>query len=90
MTVAHGVGASGTGGAAAASTSQPMTSGSVNISHVLTAKRSWEENSAEFKRREMALIKLFAGTELSTCLVTQEEFQQFCSALDPRFQLPGT
>jgi hypothetical protein len=56
---------------------------------VVGQKRTWAPNSTEAVKRERALTDLFAGTELTTQLTKHKEFREFCSALDPKFKLPG-
>ena len=53
------------------------------------ARRTWDPASNEHRKREDALILLFANSCLSTQLLKYPEFRNFCSALDPRFLLPG-
>jgi hypothetical protein len=88
-----GDGASATASAAASTFAyaRDNATGSVCSMNPFTqvARRKWDANSDEFHRRQSALTKLFAGTELSTRVVMYDEFQKFCNTLDPKFQLPG-
>ena len=52
-------------------------------------RRTWDPASNEHRKREDALILLFANGCLSTQLLKYPEFRNFCSTLDPGFLLPG-
>ena len=56
---------------------------------VVGQKRTWAPNSTEAAKRERTLTDLFAGTELTTQLTKHKEFNEFCTALNLKFKLPG-
>ena len=48
----------------------------------------WLEESSEYLACIHALMDLFASARLPISLIDQPDFRNFCSLLDPKFQLP--
>lgn len=69
--------------------SELSATSSTQVLQLKIAPRKWDPNSAEAKKRERALINHFVSSGLPTRVVDEESFKELCSALDPKFSIPG-
>jgi BED zinc finger len=55
----------------------------------LAVRQTWDPESAEYKKRQQAIIKYVISTGAPVCQVGHQSFKEMCSSLDPKFKVPG-
>jgi len=70
--------------------SEPSSSCSQTLTECLNRKIvTWDSQSPEHGRREQAMVNMFVDTGYPATSVDNPKFRQFCSAMDPKFKVPG-
>lgn len=70
-------------------TATKTTQQTLTVASVASARRTWDPESDEHKKRRIALIKYVVSTGAPLRQLSDLTFKELCRTLDSKFQVPG-